>query len=435
MQIRSTNPFLATPPWWQQPYMNVLVWLIPLLVVAWLVPVEFHWQFRRPTKFIDFNLFLVGLAGALAIVVGAYLSSRLPTRSPTVALQHLVDDKVFLQTLIAASWLFFAVTVFAYVYWFRDLASNPSLLIDSLTGARRRYNLRDVIDTVPGITTLTQVGVVYVTLFMIRLLYIPKSRPGLIEKGAFALIIVLALVRNFAWSERLGLLEIMIPVGVLMFRTPKNPRFAALMPVFAVSGLFIFFAFFEYFRSWSGFYQYREESFWMFAISRLAGYYVTALDNGAGWFQTAGSFSAPIYTIDWLWYFPFDLGQSELLKSIGFNIQNYRVWLDWFANIELNNASGIYVVFVDYGVIGGIIFWFLYGLVTGLLYRAYVKGSLFGLLIYPSWFTTLMELPRIRYYSSSRYFPAMIIMLTFLLILYLIFAYRRNRFRLAGATG
>jgi hypothetical protein len=72
--------------------------------------------------------------------------------------------------------------------------------------------------------------------------------------------------------------------------------------------------------------------------------------------------------------------------------------------------------FIDYGKAGGLVFWFLFGLLTGVIYRGFVAGSFAGMLIYPSWFVGVLEMPRILYLSEARYFPVLAICLVLIFL-------------------
>jgi hypothetical protein len=174
-----------------------------------------------------------------------------------------------------------------------------------------------------------------------------------------------------------------------------------------VVGLFLFFAVFEYFRSWSAYYKFQYDSYWIFVLSRLSGYYITALDNGAAMIHGSNNFAA-LNTAEWFWRFPWE---TFLGKALGLDPVGDDSWLYWNASAEFNNASGIFMPFVDYGKAGGLVFWFVFGMVTGVIYRGFVVGSFAGMLIYPSWFVGVLEMPRILYLSEPRYFPVLVICL------------------------
>lgn len=145
-------------------------------------------------------------------------------------------------------------------------------------------------------------------------------------------------------------------------------------------------------------------------LSRLSAYYITALDNGAGMIRSWSNFAA-VNTAEWFWRFPVEIGQSFLGRALGLDLVSDDSWLYWNASAEFNNASGIFLPIIDFGKLGGLAFWFLFGLLTGVIYRGFITGSFAGMLIYPSWFVGLLEMPRILYLSEARYFPVLAICL------------------------
>ena len=186
---------------------------------------------------------------------------------------------------------------------------------------------------------------------------------------------VLALMRNFVWSERIAVIEFIVPLAILFLRKPRFPRLTALAPFFGFIGLFAFFATFEYFRSWSAYYKTQYDSFFVFILARLSGYYITALDNGAGMVRDWGGVFGPLNTADWFWRFPLEIGQTYLSRVLGLDVLQQSSWLYWNATEEFNNSSGIFMPFVDYGVAGGFVFWLLFGGLTGLIYRSFVPAA------------------------------------------------------------
>ena len=93
-------------------------------------------------------------------------------------------------------------------------------------------------------------------------------------------------------------------------------------------------------------------------------------------------------------------------------------------NPEFNNPTGIFVVFTDLGIPGGLLFWAAFGGVVMLLYRAFRRGSLAGLFLYPFLFMGLTDQVRIFYLTTGRTFAAW----AFLLVAWMI---ARKEFRMA----
>ena len=124
-----------------------------------------------------------------------------------------------------------------------------------------------------------------------------------------------------------------------------------------------------------------------------------------------GAIAAPLSTADWFWRFPWEIGQSWLYGILNLAKYQSSAWLYWNASPEFNNSSGIFMPFIDYGATGGLIFWAIFGAMTGQIFRSFVAGGIIGMLIYPSWFIGLLEMPRILYLCEARYFPVLIICL------------------------
>lgn len=402
----------AGPPWWMAPYALSPALMLPLLTAAWLSPLEFHWELGRMAKFMSFQFYLLGVAAVCSFALGAVLGDRAghPGRAP--ALADIARSEALCRLLRAATWALFGVAVAAYLIWFLPVARDPSILLDVLAGRWHERQVRETIGTIPGITTLVQAQVPYVILLALRWLYVPGAAPSRLEKAALAGVFLLACLRNLVWSERIAVLEVLVPLAVLFLRKPRYPLLTALAPLFGFVALFVFFAAFEYFRSWSAYYQYRYDSFLVFILARLSGYYITALDNGAGLVRDWAGFAGPLATGDWFWKFPLEIGQSWLGGALGIDRMDSAAWLYWNASPEYNNLSGIYLPLVDYGAAGGLVFWFLFGVLTGCIYRGFAGGSLAGMLIYPAWFFGLLEMPRILYHFEARFFPVLVIVLT-----------------------
>lgn len=390
--------------------------MLPLLTAAWIVPVQFHWELGRFAKFMTFNLYLLGLGGVLFFALGSFLASASTGDPAGRPLATMAESRVFPRFMTYTCWTLWAISVAAYAIWFMPVARNPSLLIAVLSGRGAELGIRDMIGTIPGVTTLVQAQVVYVTLIGVRSFCLPSLRPNRLEFVALLAIVFLALIRNVIWSERLAVIEIVIPLAILYLRRPRFPRLTALMPMFGAMGLFGFFSIFEYFRSWSAYYKYQYDNFFVFILARFSGYYITALDNGAGLVRDWGGIGAPLNTAEWYWQFPWEIGQTYMSKLLGLRILDYNAWLFWNATEEFNNPSGIYMPIVDFGPAGGLVFLFLFGLLTGYIYRSFVRGTFAGLIIFPSWFIGVLELPRIHYLFNTRYFPIIMICLALIFL-------------------
>jgi hypothetical protein len=76
-------------------------------------------------------------------------------------------------------------------------------------------------------------------------------------------------------------------------------------------------------------------------------------------------------------------------------------------------------------VLGGLVYWALMGLLTGYLYRLYLRKHPLGMCIYPIFYLTISELPRYIYWSEGRAFPAM----AYLLLSVAVLLYSARRYQ------
>ena len=129
---------------------------------------------------------------------------------------------------------------------------------------------------------------------------------------------------------------------------------------------------------------------------RLFGYYVTSFNNGAYFLDRLDPLNAPYFTLHFLWGFPLT---SPVIKRLFANplLDSTDKWfyfpfLESDANIEFNNADGMFFPLMDYGVAGGLIYWLLIGVLCGWLYDSYRRKSNWpGCLLYPATFLGLIE--------------------------------------------
>ena len=220
------------------------------------------------------------------------------------------------------------------------------------------------------------------------------------------------------YSERLALLELVLILGPVLFRTRllNRPRGAVfrlgliLRPVVGVALLVLMMGGTEYFRSWQ-YYQNEFDSLLSFTVSRLLGYYATSHNNGAMALNMLDSWPVPFFTLQWFWDFPLiNNTQLSYEQIVGFDPElAYSGFLETWGNLEFNNPGGLFMPTLDYGILGGAAFWLGFGLVAGRLYRGFVAGSLAGLLIYPVIFLTILEMPRFLYACTVRPFPAFVL--------------------------
>lgn len=269
--------------------------------------------------------------------------------------------------------------------------------------------------TVPGITTMSQFGIAMAVLA--GLLWF--RAPCRTARRFFLAIVALTLVRALVRAERLALLEMLVPFCVallpgLIRRQGWRPGFRIALlalPLLAVATLFGFFMVAELGRSYRA--KVREgthRGLVQYSAVRLAGYYGTALNNGAFLSRQLDHGPLPYYVLDWLWRFPGVDDVVDVRQLTGVGERDFEVLLDADLNPEFNNPSGFFAYRHDFGPAGVVVFFAVLGAGAGWLFVRFRAGRLSGLLLYPVAVNGLLEISRLPYLSGSRVFPSLVLL-------------------------
>ncbi len=427
----AANVNLSPGVWWLNPAVAFsLPAVIAGLIAYWTDPTAYL-NLWRTAKHFDFSCLQLLLAVVLVFTCGCLLGGA---RRREANLAPAVD---WTQTIRweAVRLLFrisFVLTVAAYIIWYALAIKHGlslSVILDLLQGGSHSDNDfgggGEHLMTIPGVTTATQFGLTVVTL-AVPLGIVSGWRT---VKWQCLTVFALAVTRSFLDQERLAVIELVVPlvISFLGFRAMgKRLRLLTQFgPVLGGVFLYLGFSIAEYFRTWSSFYAARQSNFWSFTALRLAGYYATALNNGALLWKTGQHLSAglPMNTLGFLWRFPIlkdvlatafpALSLSEELSGT-----RYGDLLATSANPEFNNPSGIFAPFVDYGVAGGLLLWLLAGLICGFLYKEFKRRSVAGIFLYPAVYIGLIEATRVLYWASGRFFPDIVTLVVAVLLLF-----------------
>jgi oligosaccharide repeat unit polymerase len=430
------NPAGNAGAWWLHPAVAFSLPVVIAGVTAYSTGYSEYSRFWHTHKYFDLSCLSLLFGVVSVFAVGCLLGGA---RRRETASQPAADWKLdvrwqLVRTLFNLS---FALTIIAYSIWFGVAIKNglrPGVIFEVLHSSADAAGdaVNEHLKTIPGITTGTQFGLVVMALGVPLGAVIGWRR----VRWQMLAVLGLAFIRSFLNSERLAIIELLVPfiVSFISFRPPRTRRVHRLVqaaPLFGPILLFFFFAGAEYFRSWTTFYSQRESSFWGFISLRLMGYYTTALNNGAMLWRVSKplSYGLEPSTLDFLWRFP---GANQLLPSVlpyfGVSAQvsdyRYDALLQAAANPELTNPSGVFGPIVDYGVAGGLLYWFLCGLLCGYLYKQLRLHKPAGMFIYPLLYVGLVEAARILYWAEGRLFPAM-----FLLVVSVLFILSNRRTR------
>ncbi len=406
--------------WWFKPHIVTAVWAVPLLLIAALISDEWYREIGGTPKFLDLENLTVCFFGLLFFIGGAWFGARPFSRFQPIHASSFglsVPETTYRQTM----YMLLLVTLVAYVIWLWRYLVDPALIVPILRGDPLAvYAAKDFAERVPGITSLVNAAPLYVLLFALYA-KVTGARLKKWDKLAMGLFLFVTVSRVLIYSERVALVSLAIPFVLAAFGgAAKRWKLIAVLPVVLAVLLVLLFGIAEYFRSWLNFYVDRSDSFWGFALSRLVAYYVTASNNGALMFEEFDPLYMPFYTAAWFWVFPIELVPGGMRELLNVDVDDYMRLLEVYANPEFNNW-GMFSPFVDFGIIGGMIFWGVLGWVSGRLYHGFTKGTAFGLLLYPCWYTGVLEIPRGLTFGGTPFF------VLFVVTLGVIWMFSRNR--------
>ncbi len=403
--------------WWLNPAYVAGIMGGLLTLAAFLIPESMYRTYWRTPKFFDTAALRMVLACVGMFTCGAMAGGfrRLYSHQASGGDWTERVPWTFVRRVFNAC---FYLSLLGYVAWVGAAISRGATLelaLGVLRGDKGASALMKEVylRTISGVTTLTQLAIV--CLLLAVLIGIRDGWRRVIPKCG--ILLVLTVIRALLNSERLALMELVLPAAVLFLRLVvlDASRFGKRLwnllraaPALGYAGLIVVFGASEYFRSWINFYAGRDMSFWQFVSSRLLGYYVTALNNGALLAQRIDPTGAPFFTFHLLWRFPVLSGIVDTLypnfAMAANDTDPYMRYLQVEANPEFNNGGGFLLPVLDFSFTGALLYWLLAGIACGVLYRLFQQKRMGGLLFYPVMFVGAIELTRIIYWAEGRVF-------------------------------
>ena len=392
--------------------MLVVFALVPIYLYCGYMDEASYLLFGHPAKYLVGNSFIVGLLALFAFVFGAASMEGQRRERP--------EAWVVVQRARNALTVLYFLVLIAYGVFFFPLLLRPQIILEHLHGSvATGAELRQVLNHLPGFTSLVALQSLCVAL---SLSYdrLTGERLPRVYRILMITVVISCVLRAWLWSERLALVELMVPAAVAKYAAVKNSRnglssrLLSLAPLVGLTVMFVLFAAGEYFRSWQYYKAYLPYSFLEFSWTQFLGYYATALGNGALFYTLNEPNYTPLMTALWFYKFPLWSWLSLAVDSAAYNPSEV---LGVYLNPEFNNLSGVFMPIVDFGVVLGIACWLVLGMLSGALYRSFATGQIFGLMLYPAWFVGISEILRIFYWGESRFTP--VVIFAVLLILYL----------------
>jgi hypothetical protein len=398
--------------WWLNPGWAFLLFLIPFCLLAYWTPASEYDVNWKTMKFFDSSDLLFAAGIVAAFLLGGFVAYFFSKKAPNTEWGKFTSME--LETLTRVFWFGCILVSIAYAVWIAMAARSGvslGMLKGLVTGEGTGNEIRDNSSNLPGITTGTQFAM---AVSILAPIHVFNGRAKSVKLWMIG-ILFMTFLRSLVNSERLALVEVVMPSAVLvLFYCRDKIRFyvtgfpSILWPLAAAVLLYLLFTGSEYFRSWKSEYENTGEysSVWAFSLERLTGYYVTALNNGSLVYSTLPTNQIPMTTFDFYWKFPIvgvvtyyflpthpvDLVPGEVL-SLG-------------ANPEFNNMSAIFTYALDWGGYGTLIFFVIVGFIIFSSYFKFVNGSSTGLLTYPFLLVGISEISRVPYWSSARALPS-----------------------------
>lgn len=381
--------------WWLNPvYLYGIISIVPFF--AYFISEKFYWLlYGVRSKFVSEKYLLLYIICALLFCIGAKFAKGVYVGR--------VDD---IQSLKRMYTILIRLCFIAYAIWFARFIMahgfgaffsflKPNALVSNV------FIFRNHSGRIAGLTSMTEFGVV-VAPMAVCFFKQTKNRKYLLH--LFALF-VLALIRSMLFSERLALLELLVPSIITLFQFIEYKSWYRFIPLIAFVLVFALFGGLEYFRSWSRYYvDHYNGNFFQFIANRLLGYYTIAINTECTYLQVAEPHYYPHNLLEFLWKLPLFDKLPEIFsggRKLGFNV------LDVFGNEEFNNPGGMLVAVKDFGLFG-VPFSFLLGRISGALYKSYRQNYLLGNLLYPIFFLCIIEMPRYYYFGNNRAFFVLI---------------------------
>lgn len=389
--------------WWLYPSRLILFLLVPVFLACSVMGRSAFALYDHPANYITGSEFWLGLAGLLGFAGAALFAETRPAPAQERLIPQAALDK--------ALSVLFVLAIGSAVLFLAPALAHPALVMALASGTSgAQHELRDTLYQLPGVTSFVSMQSLCVVLVVNYSRWTGGVRLPKPLRMATVALVLLCLLRAWLWSERLAFLELVLPAVVCVCSRLRAHRALFFAPLIGIVGVFFLFAFAEYFRTWQEVRNTTDMSFIGYVGARFAGYYATALNNGAAIVKFLPPVYAPVNTAQWFYRFPlWPLLDIKLDGSLMMAFDDWFRLMSIRTNVAFTNPSGLYMPLYDFGAPIGTFFWVLLGGASGFLARSMRLGRMVGGILYPVWYVGVLEILRIFYWGNPRFFPVFVV--------------------------
>lgn len=377
--------------WFLRPTVAASLSLCVPTFVWFIIPAGVYRAFWGVTKEPhSFQFFLIPGA-LLAFLLGVWavhtvVSSRRPEPFGYVLLAR------GLAAVAIVGYIAFAVQTYRSGIRLGDFINALQFESGAISGIKRRFV------TIPGVTTATQFGPIAAAALVAYGRSVGRNLS--IDKWAIGMLIAGAAARGLFFSERLALVEMLVPLAVVVAMLPserqlRSPRYWHLRrwaPVYAFVIVLVLFTLGEYGRSWTDYYSSTEVGLAEFGSMRLLAYYALSINNFLMLAEN-GLWDSLYHVAPWV-----PGGGADSLVP-----QLQEILAAW-ANPEFNNSGGLLTVMLGHLLLGLLALFFI-GFSIGFLYAHAKEGKPQFVAAYACLFVGLLEFARVPFLLEGRTIP------------------------------
>jgi len=391
--------------WWHSPARLVLFFILPaFLLLAFATPgiIENAPVLASHKVYVTPEYIIQAISLLITLALSSFIFDKVPSTNKVV-----INNG-------ALSFLFWA-TALAYLIWFGPMvATRPDIVIGILLGSSGAvYESRDVAQHIPGVTSVTQFGIAYTIIYATKVYQDREALPRRYKLMMYA-IFAMAIFRAIVASERISLIEIAVPYFAV-FTSSYRPRYnlqstgIKFFPYILYAVAPVFFALFEYPRSWVNYYVNIYDTFSHFILDRFSLYYATSLNNIC---SALTNLPSPNFrgdwTLTWLYRLPI-LGDIISPGDVDYRAGTWpQGFLEQYGDPQYNNPTGILIAVFDWGLAPSYIVMIVYGAFLGISYASFKKGAGAARYVYPIFLYSIFELLRVGYIFDARAFSGIL---------------------------